>query len=120
MSRLRRDGTAEPVSRNQILWRERGHGNVHFPCSADHEQDWKAYPVDPYSDIYDDHTYTRAKKAGNNVEKHYHRQLRGFESEIHISPKFSAGFASVVITRGRQCPPLSNGYFHLHASNNGG
>ena len=21
----------------------------HFPCSADHEQDWHPYPVDPYS-----------------------------------------------------------------------
>ena len=31
--------TAEPVSRDQILRRERGQGNIHFPCSADHEQD---------------------------------------------------------------------------------
>ena len=114
MGRLRRDGTVEPVYRNQILRHEWGHGNVHFPCSAGHEQDWKPYPVDPYSDICDDHTHTRAKKAGN-VEKHYHRQLRGFESEIHISPKFSAGFASVVITRGRKCPPLSNRYFHFRS-----
>ena len=30
---------------------------VHFPCSADHEQDWQPYPVDPYSAICDDHTY---------------------------------------------------------------
>ena len=37
MSRLARDGTAEPVSRDQILRRERGQGNTHFPCSADHE-----------------------------------------------------------------------------------
>ena len=37
--RLTRDGTAEPVSRNQILRRERGQGNIHFPCSADHKQD---------------------------------------------------------------------------------
>ena len=22
-----------------------------FPCSADHEQDWQPYPVDPYSAI---------------------------------------------------------------------
>ena len=49
MSRLTRDGTAEPVSRDQILRRERGQGNVHFPCSTDHEQDWQPYPVDPYS-----------------------------------------------------------------------
>ena len=56
-SRLTRDGTAEPVSRDQILRHARGQGNVHFPCSADHEQDWQPYPVDPYSAICDDHTY---------------------------------------------------------------
>ena len=49
MSRLTRDGTAKPVSRDQILRRERGQGNIHFPCSADHVQDWQPYPVDPYS-----------------------------------------------------------------------
>ena len=57
MSRLTRDGTAEPVSRDQILRHARGQGNVQFPCSADHEQDWQPYPVDPYSAICDDHTY---------------------------------------------------------------
>ena len=57
MSRLTRDGTAEPVSGDQILRHARGQGNVHFPCSADHEQDWQPYPVDPYSAICDDHTY---------------------------------------------------------------
>ena len=55
MNRLTRDGTAEPVSRDQILRHARGQGNVHFPCSADHEQDWQLYPVDPYSAICDDH-----------------------------------------------------------------
>ena len=48
MSRLTRDGTAEPVPRGQILRRGRGQGNIHFPCSADHEQDWQPYVVDPY------------------------------------------------------------------------
>ena len=57
MSRLTRDGTAEPVSRDQILRHARGQGNIIFPCSADHEQDWQPYPVDPYSAICDDHTY---------------------------------------------------------------
>ena len=57
MSRLTRDGTAEPVSRGQILRHARGQGSIHFPCSADHEQDWQPYPVDPYSAICDDHTY---------------------------------------------------------------
>ena len=31
MSRLTRDGTAEPVSRDQILRRERGQGRIRFP-----------------------------------------------------------------------------------------
>ena len=46
MSKLTRDGTAEPVSRDQILRRERGQRIVHFPCSAaDHEQDWQPCPI---------------------------------------------------------------------------
>ena len=49
MSRLARDGTAEPVSRDQILRRERGQGNIPFSCSADHVLDWQPYLVDPYS-----------------------------------------------------------------------
>ena len=47
---MTKDGTAEPISRDQILRREqRGQEDIHFPCSADHEQDWQPYPVDPYS-----------------------------------------------------------------------
>ena len=57
MSRLTRDGTAEPVSRDQILRHARGQGNINFSCSADHKQDWQPYPVDPCSAICDDHTY---------------------------------------------------------------
>ena len=57
MSRLTRDGTVEPVSRDQMIRYARGQGNVHFPCSTDHEQDWQPYSVDPYSAIRDDHTY---------------------------------------------------------------
>ena len=50
MSWPTRDRTAEPVSRDQIiLRRKRVQGNINFPCSADHEQDWQPYPVDPYS-----------------------------------------------------------------------
>ena len=48
MSRLTQDLTAETVSRDQILRHARGQGNIHFPCSADHEQDWQPYQVDPY------------------------------------------------------------------------
>ena len=66
MSRLTRDGTAEPVSRDQILRHEheRGRGNIHFSCSADHVQDWQpSYPADPYSWCTCDHTYIH---HGNN------------------------------------------------------
>ena len=52
MSRLIRDGAAEPVSRDEILRHERGQGMKHFLCSADHEQDWQPHPVDPYSCLY--------------------------------------------------------------------
>ena len=54
--RCYRDGTAEPVSRDQILRHERGQG-VFFPCSANHVQDWQPYPVDPFSCYMCDHTY---------------------------------------------------------------
>ena len=78
MSRLARDGTAEPVSRVQILRHARGQGDIHFPCLADHEQDWQPYPVDPYSAICDDHTYIhtwgegggrKARNASANTTK---------------------------------------------------
>ena len=49
MNRLTRDGTVEIISRDQIYRCEQGQGNIHFPCSADHEQDWQPYPVDPYT-----------------------------------------------------------------------
>ena len=51
MSRLTRDGTAKPVSRDEILRHVLGQKNINFPCSAGHEQDWQSYPVDPYSAI---------------------------------------------------------------------
>ena len=60
MSWLTRDGTTEPVSRDQILRHVQGQGTNHFPRSADHEQDWQPYPVDPYSAICDDYTYSRS------------------------------------------------------------
>ena len=57
MSRLIDAGrTVEPVSRDHFLRRERGQENINFPCSADYEQDWQPYPVDPSLAICDDHT----------------------------------------------------------------
>ena len=62
MNSLTRDGTAEPISRDQILRRERGQGNIHFPCSADHEKDWQRYPVDPYSCCMCHYTNSQPRK----------------------------------------------------------
>ena len=74
MSRLTRDGTAEPVSRDQILRHARGQKNIHVPCLADHEKDWQPYPVDPYSAICDDHTYIHTPLS---------RLIRGFRNKYH-------------------------------------
>ena len=96
MSRLTRDGTAEPVSRDQILRHARGQGNVHFPCSADHEQDWQPYPVDPYSAICDDHTYihtyihtythyTRGTSTVDTAQWYNHSTSTNTGSSIHCT-----------------------------------
>ena len=53
MSRLTRDGTAEPVSRDQILRNARGQGNIIFPVQLTTSR----IGLDPYSAICDDHTY---------------------------------------------------------------
>ena len=74
---MTREGTAEPLSRDQILSRARGQGNVHFPCSADHEQDWQPYPVDPYSAICDDHTY---------IHTYIHKIIFCWDADVR--PKF--------------------------------
>ena len=66
MNRLTRNGTAEPVSRDQMLRHARRKGNVHFPYSADHEQDWEPYSVDPYSAICDDRTYIHTHMPGEH------------------------------------------------------
>ena len=54
---MTREGRTKPVSRDQILRHELGQGNIHFPCSADHDQDWQPYPMDPSSAIRDGYRY---------------------------------------------------------------
>ena len=77
MCRLTRDGTAEPVSRDQILRHARGQGKINFPCSADHEQDWQPYPVDLYSAICDDHTYIQVSLIPPwEDQREWHRMTR--------------------------------------------
>ena len=74
MSRVTRDGTAEPLPRDQFLRREGGQGNTRFPCSADHEQDWQPYSVDPYSCYMCDHTsseYSMPNNVGQQINMLY-------------------------------------------------
>ena len=73
---MARDGTAEPVSRDQILRHARGQGNINFPCSAYHEQDWQPYPVDPYSAICNDHTYARYLYTVRRIQVTVQRRTR--------------------------------------------
>ena len=49
--------------------RERGQGNIHFPWSADHEQDWQPYPVGPYSCYMCDHTYIHTQQDNETTEQ---------------------------------------------------
>ena len=75
MNRLTRDGRPNPSRGTKFS----GANNedreimsifpVHFPCSADHEQDWQPYLVDPYSAICDDHTYILVHYYGSDYQK---------------------------------------------------
>ena len=80
MSRLTRDGIdcrtrlAKPNSQARTRT-----GNINFPCSADHEEDWQPYPVDPYSCYMCDHNigekptvirYTHINRYAGTPESH--------------------------------------------------
>ena len=54
-----------------------GTGEYYFLCSADHEQDWQLYRVDPYSAICDDHTYVMVHLTSKIL-------LRPFSQEFHL------------------------------------
>ena len=116
--RLMRDGTAEPVSRDQILRRERGQRNIHFPCSADHGRDWQPCPVDPYSCYMCDHTYIllyrvlRKVRVRGDKEDHHHSSLehdpestRDRYSPESINRRSNRGPHKEVETGGLENPP---------------
>ena len=50
------------------LRRERGQGNISFPCSADHKQDWQPYPVDPHSCYMCEYTYIHIRVLYGSTE----------------------------------------------------
>ena len=66
MSRLTRDRTTKPPFRNQSLRRERGQGNTNFPRPVDYEQHWQEDPLDPYSVVSADNTFTHIYIPGNS------------------------------------------------------
>ena len=72
MSRLTLDGTAEPVSRDKILRREWTRtGNLHFPCSADHEQDWQPYRlIHTLLYVMTIHTYILWQPPAAHLDEH--------------------------------------------------
>ena len=47
-----RDYRTHRDSRETKFLDANGDRGGHFPCSADHEQDWQPYTVDPYSCYY--------------------------------------------------------------------
>ena len=71
MSRLTRDGTAEPARPNsQVRMRTE---KMKCPCSADREQDWQPCPVDPYSCYMCDLTYILHGLLDRKIsEEHLH------------------------------------------------
>ena len=50
-----------------------GTGKNSFPSSADHEQDWQPYPVDPYSCYMCDYTYIHIFRVFREFVGMYHK-----------------------------------------------
>ena len=87
MSRPTRKGTAEPVSRDQILRRERGQGNINFPCSAHHERDWQPYQDDPYFAICVEYRLCvtiHNKERENQKKQKQKKQTKGNHHVIRV------------------------------------
>ena len=90
-SRLTRERTAETVSRDLIPRREQAQGNLHFPCSADLEQDWQQFS---YSIIRDDHTYVRT---------YIHTYIHAANSNIVEINKEAGGGAQGTLSLSKNC-----------------
>ena len=103
MNRLMRDGTAKPVSRDQFLRRKRAQGNIHLPCSADHEQDWQPYPVDPYS-CYMCLPYIHTYNYGIGMSKLLHYIIYLFEHlrcKVEVSLPVQPAVGNHLVDEGR-------------------
>ena len=121
MSRLTRDGTAEPASRDQILRHEqRGQEEIHFSCSADHVQDWQPYPVDPYSCYMCDHTTVPRQKGEsqtNRTKQMLPQGRRGEEEQWNKGTRRTGEEEQEEVGEGGETPGnLPNHYIYEHMS----
>ena len=96
------------------IYIERGQGNIRFPCSADHEQDWQPYPVDLYSCYMCDHTYRHV-----NMLKFRASERETPKPEKNVKPTFPVenrvrrifwGVRYIGVTPAR--PPRTQGRFY--------
>ena len=87
MSGLTWDGTAGPVSRDQILRRERGQGKHDIPCLADHKKHWQPYPVDPYSVESANHTSSATVQVSNAFPQVPAQVVRLFGNSETVLPR---------------------------------
>ena len=95
MSRLMSDGTAEPVSRDQILRRKQAQGKIHR--SADHEQNWQPYRLMPGLLLYMMtilYTQTYTSRTGNRTRL-IHTLLKGFPTWWLLYLPFTIRLVSV-------------------------
>ena len=108
MSRPTQGGTAEPVSRDKTLRRERGRGYFQFPCSADHhEQDWQPYPVYPSLAKCDEHnTYYI-------IPKQRHRHTWDNLYITHIYVVLGLGSSSSITVGNTSCLSVNTDIYYI-------
>ena len=92
MSRLTRDKTAEPVSRDQILRHARGQGNIIFPVQLTTSRIGNLTRlIHSLLHVMTIHTYihtpTRAKKNKNITKQNRNDKKKGTKIKIHMPEK---------------------------------
>ena len=75
MSRLTRDGTAEPVSRDQILRRKRRQGKTFFPIELTTSRNGNLTRLIPTLAICDDHTYSISSVTNRKKRRRIKRSV---------------------------------------------
>ena len=73
----------------------KGTGKKHVPCSADHEQDWQLYLVDPYSAICDDHTCK--KKNSEKVPMFSRKSVIQYSTSTALDHSCDNIIASIIV-----------------------